>query len=148
MIAEPSATAERGRPSTASPQGGALAEATADVIVASRQIITDGVDLMRLQLKEDLQQIMTVLAFGTVAVVACSVALTAGAVAVVFLLKVWIPVGAALGVVTTVALAGGLGLAGAARKRLPRRSVEIEEARAHPSIDNPDRKQMVQPARR
>lgn len=96
-----------------------IAPALADVIAAAREVISDRVDLTRMMVRADARELMVVAAYGSAAVVVLATGTLSAAGALVWVLTLWLPLGAALGAIAALCLATGLALLRVAGRRTP-----------------------------
>ena len=96
-----------------------IAPALADVIAAAREVISDRVDLTRMMVRADARELMVVAAYGSAALVVLGTGTLSAAGALVWVLTLWLPLGAALGAVAVLCTAVGLTMLRVARRHTP-----------------------------
>jgi hypothetical protein len=102
----------------------AIADAIADVTTAAQRILDERLDLLRLQVRDDIRTLLGAAVVSVAGVGAVLIAVVTGAAAVVWTIALWLPLGAALGIVAGASLACGALLTWRARKQIPGRLYE------------------------
>lgn len=119
-----------------------IAPAVADVISAAREVITDRVDLTRMMVRSDVRELMVVAAYGSAAVAVLATGAMSAAGALVWVLALWLPLGASLGVVAVLCTAAGVSLLRVAAARQPS---DTEVTRVLPGDEAPKQEALVSP---
>ena len=97
----------------------ALADAVADVAHSAQRIVEERIELLRLEVRNDMRQIIRASALGVSGVVTLGVAVGMAAGSVIWTLALWMPFGAALGITAVLTAAVGIILSRMARSQLP-----------------------------
>lgn len=100
-------------------QASSIAEAMADVVGSARRLMTEQVEVARLEARTDIAHVLRAAALGSVALVAAAVSVVMGAIAAMRALSSWIPTHASMAVVAAICGASAVLLFLRARRSLP-----------------------------
>ena len=112
----------------------AIANAIADVAGAAQRLVDGRIELLRLEAREDMRRLLSAIAYGGAALMTVSVAVVTAAATIAYTLAVWLPIGAALGVVAAVSGGAAIVLIRRSRARLPGPRVRLAALPVHSAV--------------